>query len=98
GGGVVAVELAQAYATLGARVTVLETLERLISREEPFASELLQRALAEQGVRIELGVKASQVRRGDGDTDGASQVTLELEDGRSFSAEQLLVAVGREPR
>ncbi|HEX3911309.1 MAG TPA: NAD(P)/FAD-dependent oxidoreductase [Solirubrobacteraceae bacterium] len=120
GGGVVAVELAQAYATLGAQVTLFETLERLISREEPFASELLQQALETQGVQVELGVKAIAVRRGVeaagsegvgseaqgsealGSTaraDGAAgRVTLDLRDGRSFEAEQLLVAVGREPR
>jgi pyruvate/2-oxoglutarate dehydrogenase complex dihydrolipoamide dehydrogenase (E3) component len=107
GGGVVAVELAQAYATLGAQVAIFETRERLISREEPFASDLLQEAMAAQGVLVELGAKASAVRR---DLDGAAgensggapastgEVTLELEDGRSFSAEQLLVATGREPR
>ena len=39
GGGVVGVELAQAWASLGTRVTVVEGLSRLISREEPFACE-----------------------------------------------------------
>jgi pyruvate/2-oxoglutarate dehydrogenase complex dihydrolipoamide dehydrogenase (E3) component len=90
GGGVVAVELAQAYATLGARVTIIEALERLIAREEPFASELVQEALERDGVEVVLGAKATAVER-------ASVVTLELEDGRSFTGEQLLVAVGREP-
>jgi dihydrolipoamide dehydrogenase len=90
GGGVVAVELAQAYATLGARVTIVEAVERLIAREEPFASELVQEALERDGVEVVLGAKATAVKR-------ASSVTLELEDGRSFAREQLLVAVGREP-
>ncbi len=90
GGGVVAVELAQAYATLGARVTIVEALERLIAREEPFASELVQQALERDGVEVVLGAKATAVER-------ASGVTLVLEDGRSFAGEQLLVAVGREP-
>src|SRR6202020_576020 len=45
GGGVVAVELAQAYTTLGARVTIVETLDRLISHEEELASELVREAL-----------------------------------------------------
>jgi dihydrolipoamide dehydrogenase len=90
GGGVVAVELAQAYATLGARVTIVEAVERLIAREEPFASELVQEALERDGVEVVLGAKATAVKR-------ASEVTLELEDGRSFAGEQLLVAVGREP-
>ena len=38
GGGVVGVEMAQAYATLGSQVTVIEAEERLIPREEPFAA------------------------------------------------------------
>jgi pyruvate/2-oxoglutarate dehydrogenase complex dihydrolipoamide dehydrogenase (E3) component len=90
GGGVVAVELAQAYATLGARVTIVEAMERLLSREEPFAGELVAQALARDGVEVVLGAKATRAER-------ASTVALELEDGRSFSAEELLVAVGREP-
>lgn len=90
GGGVVAVELAQAYATLGARVTIVEALERMIAREEPFASELVQEALERDGVEVVLGAKATAAER-------TSGVKLELEDGRSFAGEQLLVAVGREP-
>ncbi len=94
GGGVVAVELAQAYASLGARVSVVEALDRLISREEEFASELVADALRAGGVEVVLGAKAVAVER-----DGArGPVTLSLEDGRSLSGEQLLVAVGREPR
>lgn len=42
GGGVVGVEMAQAYAALGSRVTVIEAEERLLPREEPFAGEELR--------------------------------------------------------
>jgi pyruvate/2-oxoglutarate dehydrogenase complex dihydrolipoamide dehydrogenase (E3) component len=88
GGGVVAVELAQAYATLGARVALLEVRERLIAREEPFASELVREALERSGVEVVLGAKASRVEPGP---------ALVLEDGRTLAGEQLLVAVGRTP-
>jgi pyruvate/2-oxoglutarate dehydrogenase complex dihydrolipoamide dehydrogenase (E3) component len=97
GGGVVAVELAQAYASLGAQVTIVEALERLISREEPFASALLRESLERDGVRVVLGAKATAVSR-DSSASGQPAVTLELEDGRSLTAEELLVAVGRRPR
>jgi len=97
GGGVVAVELAQAYATLGAEVTVVEALPRLISREEEFASELVAEALEDLGVEVVLGVEATGVSRGGGDG-GERPVTLELKDGRSLQAHELLVAVGRRPR
>jgi pyruvate/2-oxoglutarate dehydrogenase complex dihydrolipoamide dehydrogenase (E3) component len=95
GGGVVAVELAQAYATLGVQVTVVEAQARLIAREELFAAELLHEALERLGVQVVLGAKANAVTR-DG-TAAGSAITLELEDGGSFAGEQLLVATGREP-
>jgi pyruvate/2-oxoglutarate dehydrogenase complex dihydrolipoamide dehydrogenase (E3) component len=91
GGGVVGVEMAQAYAALGARVTVVEALERLIAGEEEFASEQVREALEERGVEVVLGVKAAAVRRARGE----GPVTLELEDGRSYTGVELLVAVGR---
>ena len=97
GGGVVAVELAQAYASLGARVTIVEALDRLISREEEPASELVRESLQDCGVEVVLGAKATAAQRDSGSS-RRGPVTLVLEDGRSLGAEELLVAVGREPR
>ncbi len=97
GGGVVAVELAQAYATLGSRVTLVELLDRVIAHEEPFASELVHEALERAGVEVVLGARASAVRR-EPSAAGAGAVRLELEDRRTFAGEQLLVATGREAR
>ncbi len=96
GGGVVGVEMAQAYASLGARVTVVEAGSRLIAGEEEFASELVREALEQAGVQVALGVKAVAVER---DLSGGVRgpVTLRLEDGRSFTGEELLAAVGRRP-
>jgi dihydrolipoamide dehydrogenase len=94
GGGVVAVELAQAYATLGTQVTILEAAERLIGREELFAAEQVHEALEAAGVEVVLGAHAASVQRAS--SAGASgSVTLELEDGRSFTGEELLVCTGR---
>ncbi|MET0512739.1 MAG: FAD-dependent oxidoreductase, partial [Thermoleophilaceae bacterium] len=61
GGGVVGVEMAQAYRYLGAQVTLVEAADRLIAREEPFASEQVEAALREQGVDVHIGVKAVAV-------------------------------------
>jgi dihydrolipoamide dehydrogenase len=97
GGGVVAVELAQAYVSLGARVTIVEALDRLISREEELASALVRDSLQDRGVDVVLGVKATAVGRETGSS-SRGPVTLELQDGRSLTADELLVAVGREPR
>ncbi|HEV3320109.1 MAG TPA: NAD(P)/FAD-dependent oxidoreductase [Solirubrobacteraceae bacterium] len=92
GGGVVGVEMACAYTSLGARVTIVEGSERLIAREEPFASEQVCQALESQGVQVLLGVSAASARR---DPDGGA--VLVLEDGREPAGEELLVAVGRRP-
>ncbi|MBA3244396.1 MAG: NAD(P)/FAD-dependent oxidoreductase [Actinobacteria bacterium] len=90
GGGVVGVELAQAWASLGSSVTLVEGLPRLIAREEEFASEQVEDALRAGGVDVRTGAKAVSVRRD-------AEVTIELEDGTSASGAELLVAVGRKP-
>jgi pyruvate/2-oxoglutarate dehydrogenase complex dihydrolipoamide dehydrogenase (E3) component len=97
GGGVVGVEMAQAYATLGAKVTIVEALERLVAGEEEFASAQVRESLVELGVEVVLGVKATAVRRDLG-AQVRGPVTLELEDGRAFTAEELLAALGRRAR
>jgi dihydrolipoamide dehydrogenase len=94
GGGVVGVEMASAYASLGAKVTIVEALPRLIAGEEEFASGQVKDALEAAGVEVVAGTKATAVQR----KDGVGPVTLELEDGRSFTGDELLVAVGRRPR
>ena len=75
GGGVVGVEMSQAYCSLGSRVTLIEGERRLLPREEEFACEEVTESLAEQGVDIRTGQKATAVRR-----DGA-EVTVTLGDG-----------------
>jgi dihydrolipoamide dehydrogenase len=91
GGGVVGVEMAQAYASLGARVTIIEANSRLIANEEEFASGEVHEALQKLGVEIVTG-EAMAVRRRSRD-----QFVLDLKDGRTLEAEKLLVAVGRRP-
>jgi pyruvate/2-oxoglutarate dehydrogenase complex dihydrolipoamide dehydrogenase (E3) component len=91
GGGVVGCELAQAWSSLGARVVVVEGAERLLPREEPFASDEVRDALAAAGVDVRTGVRAERATR-----DGAA-VRLELGDGKVVEGDELLVAVGRRP-
>jgi pyruvate/2-oxoglutarate dehydrogenase complex dihydrolipoamide dehydrogenase (E3) component len=95
GGGVVAVEMAQAFATLGAQVTIVEVSERLIGREELFAAEQVREALQAAGVEVVLGVHAKSARRAPGGEAARGAVTLELEDGRSLTGDELLVCTGR---
>jgi pyruvate/2-oxoglutarate dehydrogenase complex dihydrolipoamide dehydrogenase (E3) component len=90
GGGVVGVELAQAWSSLGTRVVLIEGTPRLLVREEPFASAEVEASLREQGVDVRTGNLAVAVER-NGD------VTVELRDGSSVTGAELLVAVGRKP-
>jgi pyruvate/2-oxoglutarate dehydrogenase complex dihydrolipoamide dehydrogenase (E3) component len=89
GGGVVGVEMAQAYNSLGAQVTLIEQADRLIAREEPFASDDVEQSLREKGVDVRLGVAATAVSAGGG------EVTVELDAGGPVHADELLVAIGR---
>jgi dihydrolipoamide dehydrogenase len=91
GGGVVGVEMAQAWRALGSQVTVIEGGDRVLSREEPFASEHVEEALRERGVDIRTGAKATAVRAEGG------EVVVELDTGDEVPGDELLVAVGRRP-
>jgi pyruvate/2-oxoglutarate dehydrogenase complex dihydrolipoamide dehydrogenase (E3) component len=91
GGGVVGVEMAQAWSWLGSRVTLAHRGERLIEREEPFASSHVEDALREAGVDVRLGTSATAVSRN-------GSVRVELDDGDEVEADELLVAIGRTPR
>ena len=99
GGGVVGVEMAQAYASLGARVTLMETQPRLIAAEEEFASDQVHESLGRLGVEILLEIEIASVERAKAGAAGGDRgvVTVELGDGRSFSADEILVAAGRRP-
>jgi pyruvate/2-oxoglutarate dehydrogenase complex dihydrolipoamide dehydrogenase (E3) component len=90
GGGPVGAELAQAFATLGAEVTLLEREPHVLGRDEPFAAALVQAGLERDGVRVLLGVQAQSAARGD---DG--RVTVVTSTHGTLEADELLVASGR---
>ncbi|MWJ18561.1 NAD(P)/FAD-dependent oxidoreductase [Clavibacter michiganensis subsp. michiganensis] len=91
GGGVVAAEMATAFASLGSAVTLVAR-SGLLSGQEPFAGELVGDSLRDMGVDVRLGASPSRVTR-DGD-----EVTVELSDGSAVTAAEVLVATGRTPR
>jgi dihydrolipoamide dehydrogenase len=91
GGGVVGVEMAWAYASFGAQVTIVEATGRLLEGEEPWAAELVAAGLRDRGVRVLTGAKASAAAR------EPERVRLELQSGETLDGEELLVATGRRP-
>lgn len=88
GGGVVGVEMAQAFATLGSAVTLVEGSERILSREEPFAAQQVHESLTGRGVTIITGAKVTAVHRN-------GEVTMQLDGHDPVSGDEILVAVGR---
>lgn len=89
GGGPIGCEMAQAFARLGSQVELVERGERLLAREDTDAAELVQQALADNGVSLRL--QHTAVRVEDGKT-----LICEGPDGEvSLPFDRLLVAVGR---
>lgn len=93
GGGAIGCELGQAFARLGAEVTVVESEGRLLAREDPEAGVRLSAALERDGVDVRLGVALGSVR-----PSGSGAGTAELADGTHVVFDRVLVAVGRTPR
>lgn len=91
GGGVVAVEMATAYAALGSKVTVIAR-SGLLGGMEPFAGERVAAGLKELGADVRTGTGTTSVRR------GADGVTVTLDGGEEITATEVLAATGRSPR
>jgi pyruvate/2-oxoglutarate dehydrogenase complex dihydrolipoamide dehydrogenase (E3) component len=93
GGGVVGVEMAQAFRRLGAaEVTVVEMADRLLATEEPFVGAQLQDAFEAEGIMVHVDAQAVRAER-----DGDGPVTLTLADGTELVADEIVVATGRRP-
>jgi Pyruvate/2-oxoglutarate dehydrogenase complex, dihydrolipoamide dehydrogenase (E3) component, and related enzymes len=97
GGGVVASEMATAYADLGSEVHVISR-SGLLRGQEPFAGELVAESLRHRGVRLTLDAAPTRVSRGGQSVGGDGRVVLELDDGTTVTSDQLLVATGRIPQ
>jgi mercuric reductase len=90
GGSVVGLELGQAFRRLGAEVTVLELLDRLLPIEDEDISQGLRAALEDEGIAVHTGFKSESVRY----QDGRFEITG---NGRTVAGDRLLVATGRRP-
>jgi pyruvate/2-oxoglutarate dehydrogenase complex dihydrolipoamide dehydrogenase (E3) component len=92
GGGAIGCELAQAFARLGATVTVVEARDRLLPNEEPDASAVITEVLAAERIEVRVGEKVSRAEA----LNSKGAVKLHLQSGATVSADRLLVAVGRQ--
>jgi pyruvate/2-oxoglutarate dehydrogenase complex dihydrolipoamide dehydrogenase (E3) component len=88
GGGASGTELAQVFSRFGTEVTVVEALPRLVSFEEPEASELIERIFTREGIKVYTDAPAERI----GFRDGCFSVHLGMS---VLTAERLLVATGR---
>lgn len=91
GGGVIGLEFASVWRSFGAEVTIIEALPHLANNEDEAISKQLERAYRKRGIKFHTNTRfasASQSEQG---------VHVSTEDGKSFDADVLLVAVGRGP-
>jgi len=91
GGGVIGCEFASVWKSFGADVTIIEGLPHLIALEDESSSKQLERAFRKRGIKFELGVFFKSL------TKNKKGVTVTLEDGKEFTADLLMVSVGRGP-
>ncbi len=91
GGGAIGVELGQAFARLGSKVTVIEAGPRFLGLEEPEAGAALRPHLEADGITLMIGDPCVAVEK------QSSAVVVHLKSGIVVSADRLLVATGRRP-
>ncbi|UIJ71882.1 dihydrolipoyl dehydrogenase [Aurantimonas sp. HBX-1] len=97
GGGVIGLELGSVWARLGAKVTVVEYLDKILGGMDGEVAAAFQKLLVKQGLTFKLGAKVTDVARKDG---GGASVTFEPAKGgeaETLAADVVLVATGRKP-
>ena len=88
GGGPIGIEMAQAHIRLGSQVTVIEG-DKALGKDDPELASVVLDSLRDEGVVIEEGAKASEIKG------KAGAIEVVTEDGRSIAGSHLLMAVGR---
>ena len=91
GGGAIGVELGQAFARFGSKVTIIEAGPRFLGLEEPDAGAALRPHLEADGIGLVVGDPCVGIERTD------SGVVVRLKSGARVRAERLLIATGRRP-
>ncbi|MFP3855081.1 MAG: dihydrolipoyl dehydrogenase family protein, partial [Anaerolineales bacterium] len=89
GGGSSGCELGQVAAQFGADVTIIDEEDHLLSREEPEASQLVEDAFADEGIKVRTGVRGERIASRDG------SLVVTLAGGEELTAERVAFATGR---
>jgi dihydrolipoamide dehydrogenase len=89
GGGIIGCELACVYAAVGTKVVIVEALERIISTEDKWVSQLLEREFKKLGISVLTSQKVTAVDKAGG------MAKVVLQSGQALEAEKVLVSVGR---
>jgi pyruvate/2-oxoglutarate dehydrogenase complex dihydrolipoamide dehydrogenase (E3) component len=92
GGGPNGVEASQWLSRFGSQVTIVQSPERLMNREDPEVGRLIQEALEEEGIRVLTGRKAVKARK------ASESAVVELDDGTEIETDVVVIAAGRKPR
>ncbi len=91
GGGATGVEFAHIYRSYGAKVTIVEMMDRIIPNEDSEISDSLRKSFAERKIDIKVGVAVKSIQA----SNGTALVTLvENEEEHLITSDKVLVAVG----
>ncbi len=98
GGGVVGVEMAQAWKTLGAdEVTVVELFDRLLAVEDPVAGSELRQSFERMGIGVLTEATTERITRNGSDGPIVAEITVADGSSSIIEADEVLVATGRRP-
>ncbi|MEX2659384.1 MAG: FAD-dependent oxidoreductase, partial [Acidimicrobiales bacterium] len=91
GGGAIGAEMSQAFARLGTDVTLIEAEDRILTKEEPEASQVITEAFEEAGIRVRTGGMVNKVEMAQGES------RVHVDGGEPVDVDRVLVAIGRKP-
>ena len=91
GGGVIGAEFASVWRSYGVDVTIVEGLPSLVPNEDPSVSKQLERSFRKRGIKFSTKTMFERAEQDE------SSVTVHTQGGKSFTADYLLVAIGRGP-
>lgn len=92
GGGVIGVEFASVWSSFGTDVTIVEALPRLVSAEDEWSSNQLERAFRRRKIKVRTGTRVERL------VPDEARVSVHLDSGEILEPDTVLVAVGRKPQ